>query len=168
MPFSFADGSQDTSTHSHETTFTVVLHWTIGLHLLFVLESQYHCLRSDGFSCVTKLLLPSGHLRPCRLADHSAHQSKAAMITPSIVLTIINCLQLLITLDITVTIALLSWGVEWKVWAKVSISNSRQCRLMAALRWHGMPCFPNQSIMVILGQRFSDFASLKNGWTLVM
>ena len=30
-----------------------VLHRTKGLHLSFVLESQYRCLRSDGFSCAT-------------------------------------------------------------------------------------------------------------------
>ena len=46
-----------------------VLHHTKGLHLSFVLESQYRCLRSDGFSCETSLLPPSGHLQPCLLVD---------------------------------------------------------------------------------------------------
>ena len=133
-----------------------VLHHTKGLHLWSL--NIVACVQMDSHV----------RLNCCRLADHSAHHSEAAMITPSIVLTIINCLQLLITLDIAVTTALLSWGVEWKVWAKVSILNSRQCRLMAPLRWHGMPCFPNQLIIVILEQHFSDFASLKNGWMLVM
>ena len=89
--------------------------------------------------------------------DYSPHHSEAAVITPTIVLTIINCLQLrhdyLQLTDyighFTATTALLSLGVERKIWAKVSISNSRQCRLGATLRCHGVPRFPNQSIHVI-------------------
>ena len=107
--------------------------------------------------------------------DYSAHHSEAAVITPSIVLMIINCLQLQHDyVQLTDYIghhrdyraAGLRSRVE--IMAKVSISNSRQCRLVSTLRCHGMPRFPNRSINVILGQCFGDFLSLKNGWTLVL
>ena len=53
MPSSFADGSQDTSTNSQKTKFTAGAPPHERIANLFVLESQYRCLRSDGFSCAS-------------------------------------------------------------------------------------------------------------------
>ena len=50
MLSSFANGSQDTSTHSQKTKFTA---GTPPHERIASLESQYRCLRSDGFSCAT-------------------------------------------------------------------------------------------------------------------
>ena len=113
MPSSFADGSQDTSTHSHKTTFTAgtppderiaslictgvsislpAFRWILMCDLIVV------AFRSPAALPPCRSEKSRGYRRP-RIIAHTIvkpqwHHSEAAVITPSIVLTTINCLQL--------------------------------------------------------------------------